>query len=474
MKLLRLHIVQLLLMALVVLSATTSCYNYDQPEEDLNPYASRYINITVAVSTSEQHGTRAPLGGEYGDAIEKGTTAENKVSNITLVFYEDATGINTTSDDAAVVCVKTYDVTPVNIYYSEGHEHAEYETPEVLGNEVVYTTGDQRLDETTLVAGKTYKVLVAANVSLPVNVGDKIKTVRELLYSNSNALYTVEDGTPTNFVMTSESDATVSLTNPTQKIEEDKRFVYNFNCIHIERLAARIDYNTSGADYDDDYGGYKYSVGTGDGFFVVTKVTPFNLYNESEYFFKRVRNNWTDVTPAISWLGYETTTNYVADPNTGNKDDSHTFSYLSPVAEDMNNGYTQTMSTDRNKDKENIVISYARENTLMPTSPLKKYATGLAFEIKYYVSATATPVTRVYYHYLRHQGELSTGSYQTYQWNELSSDATCGSSPSMKYGIVRNNIYRVTVSGFTPEEGDLKITIEEKHWRHVDNPTIYI
>jgi hypothetical protein len=272
--------------------------------------------------------------------------------------------------------------------------------------------------------------------------------------------------------MTSESDATVSLTNPTQKIEEDKRFVYNLNCIHIERLAARIDYNTSGADYDETLGGYKYSVGTG--FFVVTKVTPFNLYNESEYFFKRVRNNWTDASPAISWLGYETTANYVVDPNTGNKDDSHTFSYLSPVAEDMNNSYTQTMSTDRNKDKENIVISYARENTLMPTSPLKKYATGLAFEIKYYVSATATPVTRVYYHYLRHQGELSTGSYQTYQWGELSSDATCGSSPSMKYGIVRNNIYRVTVSGFTPEEGDLKITIEEKHWRHVDNPTIYI
>jgi hypothetical protein len=44
----------------------------------------------------------------------------------------------------------------------------------------------------------------------------------------------------------------------------------------------------------------------------------------------------------------------------------------------------------------------------------------------------------------------------------------------MNYGIVRNNIYRVKIEGFTPLEGVLKVTIEEKHWRHVDNPTIYM
>ena len=201
MKLLRLHIVRLLLMALVVLSATTSCYNYDRPEVEMTEMApaSRYINITVAVSTSDQRVTRAPQGGEYGDGAEMGSTAENKVRNITLIFYEDATGVNTSSDDARVACVKSYAVTPVS--YSGYHEHKEGETNDVKTNEVLYTTGDQRLDETTLQVGHTYKVIVAANVSLKVNVGDKIKTVRDTIFTS--ALYNVEDGTPTDFVMTS-------------------------------------------------------------------------------------------------------------------------------------------------------------------------------------------------------------------------------------------------------------------------------
>ena len=462
-------------MALTVLSGYTSCYNDDRLEGGAEKVpAAQYINITVGVSTSDNRVTRSPLGGEYGDGAEKGSDAENMVRNITLIFYEDVSGgINTTSEDAAVACVKTYIVTPVSNYEPENHEHKAGEDDNVKTNEVLYTTGDQRLDETSLVAGSTYRVLVAANVDLNVKVGDKISTVRDQVYSN--ALYTIENGVATDFVMTSESDATVSLTNPTQKTTGENRFVYYFNCIHMERLAARIDYDTTGAAYDGDRDGYKYLLGSdeNDGFFVVTKVTPFNLYNESEYVFKRVRNNWTDASPVISRLGNESTTNYVVDPNTADKDGSHMFTYLSPIAQNMDNGYTKSMSSDQNKNKSNIVITYARENTLKPASPLKKYATGLAFEIKYYVTPTAEPVTRVYYHYLRHQGEKPTGSYQAYLWSALSDETTCGTTP-MNYGIVRNNIYRVKIEGFTPLEGVLKVTIEEKHWRHVDNPTIYI
>ena len=44
----------------------------------------------------------------------------------------------------------------------------------------------------------------------------------------------------------------------------------------------------------------------------------------------------------------------------------------------------------------------------------------------------------------------------------------------MNYGIVRNNIYRVTIEQINVVLGTIKIKLEEKHWRHVDNPTIYI
>lgn len=439
----------------------------------------KYINITISVSAEGNSLTRAPQGGEYGDDVEKGFDRENQVNNITLIFYQDDTGINTTSDDAKVLCVKNYAVRP----YTEDdlpnvHTHKSGEPSSVQNNEVLYTTGNQKIDETPLQAGQSYKILVVANAGMDVTVGDKIKDVRDKVRSK------VYDGNgvgidATNFVMTSESDATVTLDNPTLDTSTgENRFIYYFNCIHIERLTARIDYYTIGATYDNAYGGYVYSEGSGDDFYVVTKVTPFNLYNESEYLFKRVQDAWP--ATATTYLGNETLSNYVADPHTDAKDNSHTFSYLCPIAENMNNGYTQVMN---NLDEgqtfiiggfNNIIIAYPRENTLMPSSYLKQYATGLAFEVKYYANASATPVTRVYYHYLRHQGELSTGSYQANQWADLSDTEIGSSTVSMNHGIVRNNIYRVSIESFSALGGTITLKIEEEKWRHVDNPTIYI
>ena len=110
----------------------------------------------------------------------------------------------------------------------------------------------------------------------------------------------------------------------------------------------------------------------------------------------------------------------------------------------------------------------------MPTSYLMKYATGIAFEVNYYASASAEPQTFVYYHYLRHQGEKNTGSYEAKKWTDLSDTETGSSTVSMNCGIVRNNIYRISIASFSNVEGKIKLLIEEKHWRHVDNPPIYI
>lgn len=443
--------------------------------------APNYINITISVSAENNTPTRAPLGGEYGDGTEKGKDRENLVNSITLIFYQDGTGINTTSDEAEVLCVKLYSVHPfTNSDLPNTHTHKTGESSTLQGNEVLYTTGDQKLEETMLQAGQSYKMLVVANASVNVTVGDKIKNVRDKLTSS---VYT---GTgagidATDFVMTSETDATVSLTSPTIDTSTgENRLIYYFNCIHIERLAARIDYCTKGATPTAE--GYKYNVGStdDDGFYVITKVTPFNLYNESEYLFKRVQDAWP--ATATTYLGNESTTNYVVDPKTASKDNGETvISYLSPIAENMNNSYTQAMSslsdgqtfTDADG-YNNVIIAYPRENTLMPSSHLMKYATGLAFEVKYYANTSATPVTRTYYHYLRHQGELSTGSYQAKQWADLSATETSSSTVSMNHGIVRNNIYRVSIEGFSTIEGTITLKIEEEKWRHVDNPAIYI
>lgn len=479
--------------ALLPLLASCQWMTEDYDVETDVSDALQYINVTISVSAGNDPVTRAyPAGGEYGDGSEKGIDErENKVNNITLIFYEDNAadlGINTNGEDVTVACVKRYVVRPFDEATDKpnSHTHKTGEDANFQGREVLYTTGNQKLKETSLTIGKTYKVLVVANVdAIDVKVGDKIKDVREKVTSS---VYTGSGVgiDASNFVMTSESEASVTLNNPTVETEgSENRFIYYFNCIHMERLAARIDYCTKGSNYDATYGGYKYSA-TGEAFFVVTKVTPFNLYNEQEYIFKRVQDAW----PATSttYLGDESTSNYVVDPNTANKNNTNTFSYLSPIAENMTSSaahtqFTQVMSavqstegaliTDGNSEK-NVIIGYPRENTLMPSSYLKQYATGIAFEVKYYASASATPVTNVYYHYLRHQGELNaSGPYTAKRWSDLEDDAD-GQDKPMKCGIVRNNIYRVSIESINPTEGTIKIRIEEKHWRHVDNPVIYI
>ena len=94
------HIVRLLLIALLVLPATTSCYDYG-PEVVRGTSDSNYINVTVTVSTSVSPTTRGPQGGENGDGREEGIeTRETAVSGVTLLFFRQAVGINA-SEDAA-------------------------------------------------------------------------------------------------------------------------------------------------------------------------------------------------------------------------------------------------------------------------------------------------------------------------------------------------------------------------------------
>ena len=464
------------IMLLPLLATSCQMVTDDSDFETDNGTAKQYINITISVAADQKAVTRAPSGGEYGDGTEKGIERENLVNNITLIFYQDNTGINTTSDDAKVVCVKSYAVRPfTDDDLPNNHTHKTDEPTSVQNNEVLYTTGNQKLEETPLQMGQSYKVLVVANASVNVSVGESIKDVREKVFSS---IYTGSGvGVDAmNFVMTSESDATMTLSNPTIDTSSDvKRFVYYFDCIHIERMSARIDYYTSGSEYDSSKGGYKYPVGNGD-VFVITKVTPFNLYNQEEYLFKRVQDAWPATT--TTYLGDETLTNYVVDPYTSGKDNSHTFAYLSPIAENISTDYTLSMdNVSANQKfqingKDNIIIAYPKENTLMPTSHLKKYATGIAFEGNYYAGGSGTPEKRVYYHYLRHQGELATGSYHAKQWAELSDTDTGSSSVPMNYGIVRNNIYRVDIAGVT--EDGIELHIKVKKWDKFTHEVIYM
>ena len=109
----KLHLLKCLLTVALAAPLLMSCYNYDQEEEMTTDAGEKYINLTIAVNSESQGKTRAPLGGENGDGREAGFQRENMASGITLILYEDETGINT-SENPTLAFVKFYPTTLIS------------------------------------------------------------------------------------------------------------------------------------------------------------------------------------------------------------------------------------------------------------------------------------------------------------------------------------------------------------------------
>lgn len=536
----KLHLLKSLLTAALAAPLLMSCYNYDHEEVEMMADASeKYINLTIAVSAESQGKTRAPLGGENGDGREAGFQRENMVSGITLILYEDATGINTTANPT-LAFVKYYPTTLIS-YDAAGSPQTE--TTHYSGadkndlDEAYYTTGDQLVPKGSLTFGKPYRAIVVANRDLTsdISTSSHLNDVKALVYG-ANDLYDGDYGKSAYacgyFMMSSEYDFEFDLTTPTE-IEPNK-FYYrptDTNPIRIERLAARIDFWAAGATYTekvdkggtptDIYGnryGYVYDVtGTSDKF-VVVSITPFNLYSKGmtyggEKLLKQLNTGY---------LLDETISSYVLDPSTASKTTANVSAfgtdgtYLNPLSQiytDLNASSPKAMSAagspayyqtikamhdkigsqggfgatfDDNaggKTGENVIVAYPMENTLpeeaTPSTPLYTYATGVAIEGDYYVGGdlTAAPTaTRVYFGYLMHH-QSGSATYAPFKSDDTNVQTAVPSTTAMNYGVVRNNIYRISIESITPEGPigpKIKIKIEEEKWRHVDNPTIYI
>jgi hypothetical protein len=90
----------------------------------------------------------------------------------------------------------------------------------------------------------------------------------------------------------------------------------------------------------------------------------------------------------------------------------------------------------------------------------------------YYVNGTGTGTRYVYLGYLRHQGEADSYDIMPYT-TPLSATDVLGSSLAMKFGIVRNNIYRVWI-GSINEKGEMELKIKVKKWDPYLHSFIYM
>ena len=482
----------------VLLPLVCACYDYDAHNDMMPPQiatANQYINLTITVSSGSGGTTRAPLGGEDGDGREAGSEEENRVTGITLMLYEDADGkgINMPSDATTTLAFIAY--YPVTLVARPGEKER---------TEATYTTGNQSLENSGLDLGKSYHAIVVANADLVSEFTTSSKVTEVRAYT----LTKIYDGdgmgtNAQNFVMSSETDFSIDFAAPDEKsTTTNGQTYYYFNKgIIIERLAARMDFWTKGAKYKGEgegyeTPGYEYKVTDSNDKFVLTHVTPFNLYDNAlagEYLIKRLGeangNN-------VSYLedepdDYKNQPLYVLDPNTLTKIDPSNLPDLSYMNSSFalsaimeNNTQKMPMTdfqstkyrhTENNSTADNIIVCYPKENTLLTTSPLYYYATGLCIEGDYYKDGTGEPDHYVYYGYLRHQGEQASGSYTI---KETLDPDEHGAFP-MNFGVVRNNIYRISIDEIAPktteeEKPGITLQIKVKKWDTFTHSMIYM
>ena len=422
-----------LLVAVPLLAVSCSMMHEDyEPMPDM--LGDSYVSVTVSAGSREAT-TRGPQGGEDGDGREDATENEYKISNLTLLFYRDAAGINSTANPTIehAIYFSSFNVTENG---TGGYDNK------------TYSTFTKKLDDG--IERAEYHVIAIANAGdLTTSLkGQTLSYVRDYIIKEQwKTAASINDYT--DFVMTSEKDATIDMTTGEGSFENPFTAI-----IDIERLAARIDFDITGVPYHSEDGGYyEYDV-DGTDKYRLKSIKVKNMLTSGSYLIKRVATA-VDGT-GLSYLGAETaesnvSTNYVLDPWTCSKTSTDKPDGLSYSDSDIISVKGEVREIDGEKF---FTLAYAQENTLPNAENKATYATALEFTGEYISNGTSKGESKVTY-YIRHCDP---------------NDNAAETSP-MKYGIVRNNIYRVKVSKVnkrdpaTPEGSALlDLNIKVKKW----------
>ena len=424
-----------LLVAVPLLAVSCSMMHEDyEPMPDM--LGDSYVSVTVSAGSREAT-TRGPQGGEDGDGREDATENEYEISNLTLLLYRDAAGINSTADPTIEHA----------IYFSSF-------TETVNGTDrydnKTYSTFTKKLDDG--IERAKYHVIAIANAGdLTWMKEHELSSVRDHIITEQwKTAASINDYT--DFVMTSEEDATIDMT--TDEGSFDNPFKAT---IDVERLAARIDFDIKGGTYHSEDGGYyEYDV-DGTDKYRLKSIKVKNMLTSGSYLIKRVATA-VDGT-GLSYLGAETaesnvSTNYVLDPWTNLKTSPMPAGLSYQQESNLINVTNQTKTVG---EETFFTLAYTQENTLpsVENNEIKAtYATALEFTGEYISNGTSKGESKVTY-YIRHSDP---------------NDNAAETSP-MKYGIVRNNIYRVMVSKVNKQDPAipdgkalLDLNIKVKKW----------
>ena len=440
----KIKIITLSLLALLLVMSFASCASDTAsdsplPSKDMKAYLQVKVTVEGSGDTRASRATTEPQGGEDGNGREPGINKENDVNSLTVLLYKSVKD-DLSEADATIDYVYTF--TGLKSSSSTGG--------------VTYTTNPREIDP--IIVGKDYHVLVIANAGDMTSrcKGKKISEVRDLQMSK----VCTRDADITkfsNFIMSSEKDATIDFT---KEGSETNPYLVDVN---IERLAARIDIIPN-ATFDGTSQGYYYNVMDGTnviGGFKLESVTPTKVMTKGEYLIKRVSSD--AAVSAVTYFGLEDkdadnkATNYVVCPWTKDRT-----GFTLAEAEGPTSLYNVKETTSTSTTDPSYILDYVMENTT--TDNKEDNSTGLIFKGKYYESsewdkttmrptATATGTDKEYTYTLRHSDPSGSGT----------------TADPMHFGVVRNNIYQVKVEGVEGKSKGLKLTIHVVPWAHYDH-----
>lgn len=328
----------------------------------------------VSLSFASPQGTPTrsnnnPTGGEQGDGDETGQNYENEIKTAVAFFYHGDKGVNSDSN------------TSINAAVS-------FNVGSTTSGDRTYTTSPQQVD----LENGTYNVIVVANPGTDWWTG-KTLTLDDVRNHIQTTAWTASESGYSNFVMTSAADATLTLeSNP----EDDPATAE----VNVERMAARLDYKTTGTYTCDDPA---YESNNQKATVEITGAALVNNLTAGSYLLKRVAD---DVDGVPTYLGNETPdagvqTNYVLDPWTAGKtsaNNSFTIGGETKTAEDLYGEWFGNISQDPNYWAAYVQlgtevtvgtekwqrIGYTLENTTAAEEAGSDYSTGVVFKAKFH------------------------------------------------------------------------------------------
>lgn len=376
-----LHTVKSVMGCLLMASLAAGCAQEDigtTPTGGGGMSASSYVSFSFA--SPQGAPTRSnPTGGETGDGLETGQDNENAITSAVAFFYQgtEQEGVNSAGN--------------IPIKAAVTFSRADYTEP---GNGIdrTYTTAAKQVD----LENGTYNVIVVANPGTDWWTGRSLKLadVRDYIQT---AAWTASGSDYSDFVMTSAADATLTLnSNPESNPATAE--------VNVERMAARLDYKTTGTYTCDDPA---YTGATVE----ITGAALVNNLTAGSYLLKRVADDVNGTN--LSYLGDETAdanyvaTNYVLDPWTAGKTSANNSFTIggeaNKTAKDLYGEWFGNISQDPNHwaayvqlGTEMTVgtekwqrIGYTLENTTAAEEAGKRYSTGVVFKAKFYPKGVA-------------------------------------------------------------------------------------